>query len=77
MLMAEIDMMTFVESLKYNAAAFLELAGVIADHPSLEHIDISHFTVQIKKEDLEKFKEMIQAKKPQLSLVATRKVFNA
>jgi hypothetical protein len=45
----------FVESLKYDAAVFLGLASAIADHPSLEYVDISHFTVQNREKRLRKF----------------------
>ena len=52
----------YIESLKYDPKAFLDLAEVIASHPALRTLDISHYDEQIRLDDLRKFMGIIKDK---------------
>lgn len=60
---------------EYNPDVLLTLEDAVSSHPTLSVFDISHYTVQIRKEDLKNFVRKVKQKKPSLSIIEKRKVF--
>ncbi len=63
----------FIDSLQHDNSALIMLAKVIKDHRSITFLDISHYTIQIKETDIDRFKAIVQ--RPNLQVLNKREKF--
>lgn len=60
----------------YSPESFLKLAAAIADHPSIEKVDIGHYIEQIGEKDLKEFIKEVK-KNPKVQIVGKRRKFES